>query len=198
MHSNGSTPATATPVRATWGRATSQATTESETTTHGNLQSYPRGTTNVNRSRQMAGRLVRWETVSPKPVSVKDQRPSERQDRQVTAGGRTSRDRASDGHASVTASSRSWLQIRTEGCRRDGDTADMKALDQFRAGRLFPAGFIWGAATSSYQIEGAADRRRARPQHLGPVLRDARDASPTARTARWRAITTTGGRRTST
>ena len=31
-------------------------------------------------------------------------------------------------------------------------------------------GFVWGTATSSYQIEGAVDGRRPRREHLGPLL----------------------------
>ena len=40
--------------------------------------------------------------------------------------------------------------------------------------RRFPADFIWGAATASYQIEGAVERRRPGREHLGPLLAHAR------------------------
>ena len=35
-----------------------------------------------------------------------------------------------------------------------------------------PRDFVWGVSTSSYQIEGAAAARRARPEHLGRLLPD--------------------------
>ena len=38
----------------------------------------------------------------------------------------------------------------------------------------FPADFIWGAATASYQIEGAVRRGRPRRERVGSLLRDAR------------------------
>ena len=34
----------------------------------------------------------------------------------------------------------------------------------------FPAGFVWGAATASYQIEGAVAEDGRAPEHLGHVL----------------------------
>ena len=40
-----------------------------------------------------------------------------------------------------------------------------------------PADFVWGAATASYQIEGAVDRGRPRPQHLGHLRAHARRRS---------------------
>ena len=40
--------------------------------------------------------------------------------------------------------------------------------------RRFPNDFLWGTATASFQVEGAADRRRARPVHLGHLLPPAR------------------------
>jgi beta-glucosidase len=92
------------------------------------LQSYPRGTTNVNRSRQMAGRLTRWETVSPNAVSVKD-----RQRRRIVK-----------------------KSYRATACHHHGVTSS-SSLAAHRAAHRFPPGFVWGAATSSYQIEGAVD-----------------------------------------
>jgi beta-glucosidase len=92
------------------------------------LQSYPCGTTNVNRSRQLAGRLVWWETVSPNARSVKDLRPVASVKNSFGAPVRGGPGGPDLGH---------HLRVITE--------------------RSFPAGFVWGAATSSYQIEGAVD-----------------------------------------
>ncbi len=44
-------------------------------------------------------------------------------------------------------------------------------------GADFPPDFVWGAATASYQIEGAARRGRPRREHLGPLRPHARAAS---------------------
>ena len=45
----------------------------------------------------------------------------------------------------------------------------------------FPPGFVWGAATASYQIEGAVGAGRPRRVDLGPLLRDPREGLERAR-----------------
>ena len=41
----------------------------------------------------------------------------------------------------------------------------------------FPADFVWGAATASYQIEGSLERGRQRREHLGSFFPHARQVS---------------------
>ena len=66
------------------------------------------------------------------------------------------------------------ISSETRGDSSDGRcTRQLQALPRTPETRQFPPSFVWGAATSSYQIEGAVDRRRARREHLGPLLRDA-------------------------
>ena len=65
-------------------------------------------------------------------------------------------------------------------------------------GMSFPHDFLWGAATSAYQIEGAATSRRPRASRSGTPSAGSPARSPAATTATSRATTTTAGRRTST
>ena len=62
---------------------------------------------------------------------------------------------------------------------------------------VFPDGFVWGAATSSYQIEGAAAA-----DGKGPSVWDAMSRTPgkssRATPGTWPATTTTATQRTST
>ena len=61
----------------------------------------------------------------------------------------------------------------------------------------FPRGFLFGAATASYQIEGAVTRGRARRVDLGPLQPHARARSATATPATSPATTTIAGATTS-
>ena len=58
-----------------------------------------------------------------------------------------------------------------------------------------PAGFVWGAATSAYQIEGSPLRGRRRREHLAPLRRTRPAAFATATPATWPATTTGAGNR---
>ena len=57
--------------------------------------------------------------------------------------------------------------------------------------RDFPPGFLWGTATASYQIEGAADGRRASVPPSGTPIRAHRARYGMATPATSPAITTT-------
>ncbi len=59
----------------------------------------------------------------------------------------------------------------------------------------FPEGFIWGAATASYQVEGAAEDD-GRGVSIWDTFARTPARSPTATPATWPATTTTAIRRT--
>ena len=61
----------------------------------------------------------------------------------------------------------------------------------------FPAGFLWGAATAAYQIEGAVGRGRPRTVHLGHLQPHAGPGASAATPATSPATTTTGTATTS-
>ena len=68
----------------------------------------------------------------------------------------------------------------------------MLTNDDAVAPLAFPDGFVWGAATSAYQIEGGTDALGPHSVGVGRVLRDAPAQSPTATPARSPATTCTG------
>ena len=74
---------------------------------------------------------------------------------------------------------------------------DTSGGDGTRPGRMFPPGFLWGAATAAYQVEGAADED-GRGTSVWDTFSHTRARCAAATPAMSRATSTTASTPTST